>query len=121
VYSLADYRRAGVVVKLPAPAFPPTGSPGLDFNNVGHTLTALAKLIRKGSGAMSPATMAKLLDGLAANAQAACRRGHQLEHNLLLAERVLSSQLGGLEGKALTRAIKKEAAKVRVRFGATRK
>lgn len=93
VYSLADYRTSRAVVKLPLPAFPPTDRPGMDFNEIGRTLTTLAKMVREGS--ISQKVLTRFLDGLAVNAKHACRRGHDLELNLLLAERVLSPKLGG--------------------------
>jgi len=106
VFNLADWRkeRAKPEPELKT-AFPVSDRPGMDMNEIGHGLKAVAARLR--DGRMSSADVAKLLDGISANALAACRVGHERDNAIILAHRLLSPLFGNREGKALEKAIRK--------------
>jgi len=118
VFSLCDWRkeRAKPAPEL-KPLYPVTDRPGMDFNEMGHGLRYAAQLMRMGQ--LTQTRASEMLDGLSANAMAACRVGHDLEIQIIRAHRLLSPIFDGKEGDALERAIAKAAKpKARKKFAA---
>lgn len=111
VFDLADWRKVRSMegAKPEArPAFEVSeGRPGLDVNTLGHWLKALATVLR--NGAMDKAEVAARLDGLSANAHAACRQYLDVESDARIASQlacILAPELSELEGAELFKAIR---------------
>jgi hypothetical protein len=111
VINLSDFRKPDNPPSAEPMFEPSEDRPGLDINKIGRILEALAKMAT--AGTMESQRLAGHMAALAANAVAASRLQHDVDHRVFLAESIISHQHGGAEGKALKAIIKAEHHKVR--------